>query len=275
VLNHYYGRDSVVIGAYKGSGLSPSSPTLPYVEELVQNWPSPIKNTSQVPDAVDVYRKALTSQADHSVHISSIGIFTNLKALLESEPDHHSSLSGYELFGQKVKLLAVMGGKYPSSTNGPECNFCGCTHADDQSADTAKEATAYVVSHLPPQVQVVFSGFEVGYQVLAGARLSSCTPPSNPCRAAFISFEGGPNLPRYSWDPLSTLFAVRGLSGAYYSECSDCDGVNVVNSITGDNTWRLTPGRASNQSYVVLQNATAAGEALDDLLCQPPKHGRS
>ena len=122
VLNHYYGRDDVPIGAFKGGGLF-HSPILPYVTELVENWPSPIKNTSQVPDAVDVYRKALAAAEDHSVAISSIGILTNLAALLQSGADATSPLSGHALVAQKVKVLAVMGGKYPSSDTQPECNL--------------------------------------------------------------------------------------------------------------------------------------------------------
>ena len=94
VLNHYYGRDSVPIGAYKGTDLSPEAPFLSYVTDLVAHWPSPIKNTTQVPDSVDVYRSVLAAQPDHSVVISSIGILTNLAALLKSPADKHSSLTG-------------------------------------------------------------------------------------------------------------------------------------------------------------------------------------
>ena len=70
-----------------------------------------------------VYREALASAEDRSVAISSIGLLTNLKALLMSEPDDISPFSGYDLVAQKVKTLAVMGGKYPSSNGGSECNF--------------------------------------------------------------------------------------------------------------------------------------------------------
>merc|ERR1719356_1526890 len=38
VLNHFYGRDSVPIGAYKGTGLNPDAQTLPFVTELVANF---------------------------------------------------------------------------------------------------------------------------------------------------------------------------------------------------------------------------------------------
>ena len=56
VLNTYYGRgNSTSIGAYKGSSLHGSA--LPYVSDLVSNFPSKVKSSSQVPDAVAVYRE--------------------------------------------------------------------------------------------------------------------------------------------------------------------------------------------------------------------------
>lgn len=51
VLNHFYGRDDIPLGAYNtstfGASLEMEQP-LPYVPEIVNNWPSPVKNTSQV-----------------------------------------------------------------------------------------------------------------------------------------------------------------------------------------------------------------------------------
>lgn len=107
VLNHYYGRDGnangngdgdgvgVPIGAYNiatpGATLQMQDP-LPYVPALVQEYPSSIKNTSSpgVWDAVELYRKVLAEQdcsaegGKPCVAISSIGIHTNLAALLRS-----------------------------------------------------------------------------------------------------------------------------------------------------------------------------------------------
>ena len=87
MLNHWYGRDDLLVGAYDintpGATLEQELP-LPYVSKLVTHWPSPIKNTSEVPCAVQVYRRALASQPDQSVTISSIGIHTNLASLLRS-----------------------------------------------------------------------------------------------------------------------------------------------------------------------------------------------
>lgn len=271
VLNHYYGRDDVPIGAYKGNDLDPNAHFLPYVTELVTNFPSPIKNSSQVPNSVQVYRKALAAAEDRSVAISSIGLLTNLQALLQSGPDQYSNLTGPDLMAQKVKLLAVMGGRYPSSGSIPECNLCGCYNgASSGDSFTSSLSSAYVFSHLPPEVQVIFSGFNVGFHVQSGAVLSQCAPVENPCRAAFINYEGGPNRSRYSWDPLTTLIAVRGVQAGSCSECTNCSGVNAVDARTGNNEW--VPGPKSNESYIMLDDGAAAGASIDKLLCQQPKH---
>ena len=266
VLNHWYGHDDVPIGSYGGGDLTPSDP-LSYVNDLVANFPSPIKNKSQVPTATAVYRKALAGAPDRSVSISSIGLLTNLRALLESAPDEFSALGGVALVEQKVALLAVMGGKYPTSygTGFAECNFCG-NGGQDHKVGSA--ASAYVAAKWPRSVRVLWSGFNVGAPVQCGGALTSCAPPANPCRQAFIDQMGAGN-DRDSWDPLTTLIAVRGAAGGSMAECTNCDGYNEGNSTSGDNRW--VPGPFANQSYLVEGDKDAAGKALDQLLCQPPK----
>lgn len=74
-------------GAYKGD--FDSFLLGPYVDDLVASFPSPIKNRSQVPDAVALYRETLAKQQNDSVVIASIGFTTNLHPLLQSKPDMH------------------------------------------------------------------------------------------------------------------------------------------------------------------------------------------
>ena len=277
VINHYYGRDHVPIGAYKGQGLHHSYPPLSYVNDVVRAFPSPIRNNSQVRDAVKLYRRVLADAATRSVTISSVGLLTNLELLLRSAPDEHSQLRGVELVAEKVALLVVMAGRYPSSQRA-ECNACGCYNgADRASAATASAASSYVVKHMPRTVRMVFLGGEVGENVRTGEALESCATRDNPCRHAYMayrrdSFWGWAPGGRSSWDPLATLVAIRGASAEREGlvECSDCSGINDV--FNGRNTWRRD--RASNQSYLVLHDAKAAGDALDQLLCQGPKKRR-
>lgn len=270
VLNHWYGRDGVPIGGYEGVSLGRRNHTKSYVTELVAQFPSPVKNSSQVPGAVAVYRAALAGAADGSVTIASIGLLTNLRALLLSPPDALSRRGGRELFAAKVRLLVVMGGKYPQSngTGFAECNFAGGLGREHEDRGAGAAASGYVVSQLPPQTRVVFVGFGVGRSVKTGGVLTRCAPAGNPCRAAFINDEGRGGT-RSSWDPLATLIAVRGIATAgACAACAGCDGRNSVCPETGHNWWIAGP--RTNQTYVVLRNATAAAEAIDELLCAPP-----
>eukprot|EP00035_Acanthoeca_spectabilis_P032234 m.17874 g.17874 ORF g.17874 m.17874 type:complete len:315 (+) comp5231_c0_seq2:88-1032(+) len=246
------------VGAYKG----PFDATVrgSYVDDLVQRFPGAITNASQAPDALQVYRKALASSPDTSVWISSIGFTTNLEALLKSPPDDISPLSGPDLVKNKVKGIAWMGGRYPASTPGepsPEHNF---------GYHDIGSSTAFTVENWPSSVPIVFLGWEVGAPIVTGGSMTNHTPLSNPCRAAYIDHSGAGN-DRSSWDPATTLFAVRGAE-AFYSEHST--GRNKVSSPDGNNQWVET-GVSQNQSYLVLTaSAEAVKTAIDDLLLAPP-----
>ena len=135
---------------------------------------------------------------------------------------------------------------------------------------TASEAASYVVEHWPKSVPIRFSGFEIGINVQSGGEPLSNMPVDNPCRAAYVNFEGGLNKSRYRWDPLNTLAAVRGPSAAGCRECSNCSGYNTVDPKTGSNEW--ISGEVTNATYLVLEDAAAAGSALDTLLTKPPLH---
>ena len=255
VLQHYYGRDEVPIGAYKGCDTDfCKRNTHSYVSLLTNNWDSPIRDSSQVTNALSLYRSVLASQPDRSVVISSVGMLTNLKDLLVSAPDEHSPLVGRELIARKVNLIGIMAGAYPA---GSECNAQG-----DGSA------WAYVVANLPSSVSVFFLGNEVGSRIMTGARLTSCSSSTNPCRQAYIHYLGGPNINRPSWDPLTTLVAVRGAAAVHLG--TGVDGMNSADN-RGGNRWQ--PGPRSNQTYLTVQSIKlgAAAAEVDKLLCQVPR----
>ena len=95
------------------------------------------------------------------------------------------------------------------------CRYA-CAYAYASKA-TAAAATSYVVANTPPSVRVVFLGFEDGDSVRTGDVMETCSTASNPCRHALFDFRDhagwgwGPHG-RSSYDPLTTLFAVRGVS---------------------------------------------------------------
>ena len=277
LLTYYGMQKDVPLGVYRG-GVLQDDVALPYTTDLARNWPSPVKNASQCREAVDLYRQILAAQPDRSVVISSIGLLTNLDALLASSPDAHSPLNGTHLVAKKVRRVAIMGGGYPHTTSRAtgasgrfaggacECNFCAAYNGGLDHA-AASEASSRVVAALPPTVEVIFSGVEVGLRVVTGARLSRCAPPSSPCRQAFLDYEGGPSKGRFSWDPLTTLAAVRGPGGV---ACTvEASGANTVDPASGGNRW--VDGTPRNESYLILRDAHAAGQAIDELLCESPR----
>ena len=97
---------------------------------------------------------------------------------------------------------------------------------------------------------------------------SRCAPKSNPCRQAYIDYLGE-EVDRNSWDPLTTLYAVRGAAAISCEETGEGER-NEVNE-DGSNYW--VDEEASNQVYLVLKDAEAAGNAIDELLCAPPASG--
>ena len=290
VVNHFYGRDHIPIGAYKGEFDNPTTAPAgswshnksagPYVTDLLQRFESPIRNSSQVPTALEVYRNVLAKAADHSVMISSIGFLSNLAELVLSPPDKYSPLSGAELIARKVKGIGVMGGGYPTHpVFGGEWNFAGghspdacCSNPPCPTHCTA-EWTYDWISHWPSSVPIMFSGFEMGVQIMTGLPLAEgCVPASNPCRAAFEDYSAWDKNcpPRMSWDPATTLWAVRGV-GTYWDAHST--GHNFVNSSTAENHW-VDDGQVHNQSYLILKGsnqtivAQQVAKAIDGLMCK-------
>lgn len=286
VINHFYGRDSVPIGAFKGPFDNPEGKDAehdhfvrdisggPYVGELLKQFDSPVRNNSQVPDAVEVYRAVLAHQENNSVVIASIGFLNNLAGLLASGPDKHSHLDGKALISRKVKSMALMGGCYPSCTYYNvsfkyEWNFGGGCLFGSASCPYTPAWTKAVLETWPAEVPLTFSGFEMGYQVKTGGRLPTCATPRNPLRVAYEAYKAfdAECPPDYSWDPLTVLYALRGLRGHWTKHV---DGHNTVDDATGANNW--VDGEETTQSYLILEpgQAQVLEAEVDELLCMAP-----
>lgn len=54
-----------------------------------------------------------------------------------------------------------------------------------------------------------------------------------------VNYEKGPNKSRYSWDPLTTLVAVRGAEAVGTQECNNCDGRNYIDPNTGTHRLKM------------------------------------
>ena len=106
VINTYYGRPDIPIGIVKYTTHEGDQ----YSSFLVKNYPHDI-DLKNVPDVIEVYRRALAEASDQSVKFVVIGPKQNMRDLLQSKPDAISPLSGVELIRQKVTVATDMGGR--------------------------------------------------------------------------------------------------------------------------------------------------------------------
>ena len=202
VFNTYFNRPNIPIGVPKGNALELRD-WQHWTDTILAKYPHQIKTNAEVPDAVDVYRKVLASQPNHSVTIVTIGFLTNLSNLLNSKADKYSPLNGKQLVKKKVKLLVSMGGKFPS---GYEFNVM-------------KDAAASQNVYTNWPTQIIFSGFEIGDRILAGLRLiHNETIKNDPVKDAFrvsMPLAKEDSLGRKSWDETAVLIAIRGYQPRY------------------------------------------------------------
>jgi inosine-uridine nucleoside N-ribohydrolase len=226
VINHYFKRPQIPIGAQKSVALREHSR---YTKELSEEFPHRLKTAAEAEDAVALYRKLLTSEPDSSVTIITVGHLTNLRNLIESGPCKISSLTGMELIKKKVRSWICMGGQFPE---GKEANF----YRPDP------ESTRIAVEKWP--VPVVFAGWEVGNDIITGGEfLKNAIPKVSPVWRAYQlynNFQG-----RQSWDQVAVLYAVSPDKG-YFDEKSG--GYTVV-AEDGSNRW--IGEKQTNQSYLI------------------------
>jgi inosine-uridine nucleoside N-ribohydrolase len=232
-VNTWFGRPDIPIGMVRGKSVRHESK---YTRTIAEEFAHNSGTGADAPDAVDLYRRILTAQADRSVTLVTVGYLTNLRNLLQSKPDERSPLNGVDLVRKKVQRLICMGGKYPS---GREWNV----YQDAQAAD-------YVVRHWP--VPIVFSGFEVGKDVLTGAGLQKADRP-NPVRRGYELHNGLTDRP--SWDQVAVYYAVITADGQKTDLWSKVYGRNMIRP-DGGNYWLNQRDDTVDHAYLVQQGDT-------------------
>ena len=218
VINTYFGRSELPVGAQKTEGVNLGS-SQHWADSIVAKYPHSIKTTAEVSDAVDIYRKILSTQADNSVTIVTVGFLTNLNNLLKSEPDNISPFTGQELVAKKVKNLVSMAGWFPK---GREFNF----YMDST-------ASKYVYDNWPGEI--TFTGFEIGSKIHTGLKLIKSEIKNSPVKDVFrisIPLSEEDREGRMSWDETAVLIGVYGTNGFLET----VRGKIIVNP-DGSNTW--------------------------------------
>lgn len=219
---NYEGRD-LCIGMDKQATDYDRVPS--YFQTIENNWAyGRYSSNDQCEDCVDFYVRAL-NKVKGKVDIIAVGYLNALSRLLNSYP---------QLVREKVDTLYVMGGKYPS---GSENNF--------NRTARSRAAAVNICSNWP--TPIIFSGFEIGSQVITGGTLQNTTGTDDllyKCLNA-AGFSNG----RESWDPMTTLLACIGdTKKAGYSLVR---GTNVVDPYTGANTF--TANNTGNHYYVTMR----------------------
>ncbi len=243
-INTYYGRPDIPIGILRGEGVEAKSR---YAKQVADKYPHSVKSSDEVPDAADLYRKILAHAPDKSVVIVTVGFLSNLRDLLNSQPDDFSDLKGEELVQKKVAMYVCMGGNFPE---GKEYNI----HRDEL-------ASVRAVHDWP--TPIVFSGYEIGRKVMTGARLAE-TPEDNPVRTAYLHYNGLKD--RESWDHTAVLYAVRGLRD-YWDLHKP--GFNLIHW-DGINEWLDTEDK-DHAHLVEKMDPKELAEQIEEFMIAPPK----
>ncbi len=242
-VNRYYGNPDIPMGIrnrdYHHTDWNYNKPLADFLLWELTN--------DDVPLAVDLYRKILAEQEDKSVTIVTVGPLKNIKDLLMSEPDGFSGLAGKELIEKKVKEFVIMGGRFPEGEW--EWNFSG----------DMPGVTRYVLENLT--VPIVFSGFEIGSQIMTGERFNELDP-GHPLYIGYKHFSKyapwmeeryreGRVSDNASYDQTAVLYAVRGGVGKYWDK--EEDGYCVADD-EGGNHW-VESDEPTNHAYLVLKKS--------------------
>ena len=111
ISNLVHSKESLesILQVRKLNNLKPFTNQYPgvYIDDLVDNFESPVKHYDQVDDALTVLRESLAQAEDDSVVIVSLGFLHNIAQLLRSSPDNISDLSGSELVRKKVSFASL------------------------------------------------------------------------------------------------------------------------------------------------------------------------
>ena len=215
-INRYFGRPVPVGINY----FCPNNGGGVYAGALCENCPNGYPASSfgteeAPPSALSVLRRTLAEAEDNSVTLVVTGTLASMAALIKSEKDAISPLSGKELVGRKICRTVVMGGRffeswpmviYPDGNEGGEpvtweWNIKGTGYTD---------ASAVLDNWMG---ELVFSSYEIGSYIKTMVGYPSRAPENDPVAMAYRIHNGGAG--RCSWDLTAMLDAVR--PGVYWN----------------------------------------------------------
>jgi hypothetical protein len=243
-----YGHRSIPLGAVADSAAN----TAPhgYSDALAGRLPHSVHSSADVAEAVDLYRRLLESQPDHSVTIVSLGGYSNLAGLLASKPGPHSSLDGRALVRAKVQHLVIEDGLFPNG--GPAfTNF----------KIDAPSARAVIGGAGWPTPIAWVDGF-TGISTKVGGSLCTTTPADNPMRIVYETLFGCGPPKDGDWDGPTMLYAINGAQGIF-SELGRGGAADL--DAQGGLGWKTHAAR-SDEVYVHVLDQAELNSRIDALL---------
>jgi len=258
-INTYYGRADVPVGAPRNIGIQRPSK---YTKAVIDRLPHDLKNATDAPGAIELYRKVLLDAPDQSVVIATVGFHTNLAALLKL-PAEGDMPSGMDLVKRKVKEWACMGG-----------NFLGKPARDDLKLGNVNfqkdaDAALYAITNWPGRI--VFVGRQIG-SVPSGLQIGANfakLDADHPVRIAYEAYFGGTCKDRHIADPTTILYAVRGRG-----ELWDIEDAGYID-LKPDMTFEWKYDQDKDQAYLIKKqvdgkpNDRAIEKIVEELIMSP------
>lgn len=188
-----------------------------YVREMAEKFATDADFDEAEP-AARVLRRALVEAGNECV-ICAVGQFTNIAALLESEPDDISPLDGVSLVREKCRELVLMAAKLRSAD--PEWNV----KWDVPAARVAFNSCPVPITVLPS---------ETGIDMITGKEAVIKHAYSTPLTQSFIHYNSKVcaqscdpmTSGRHSWDPATAVYAVEGVRDFLVK--SECGRIEIT-----------------------------------------------
>lgn len=223
-LNRYYGHADIPVGILHSQGATHPTPFMkPVNEKFCPDFP----DGEDVPDTVEVMRKVLSSQDDDSVVLTVVGCFASVEALLRSEADEYSPLSGQALAERKIKKIVVMGGGFPtfgSKEQFPENNIA-----------VQIPAAQYVAAHW--NKSLILSAYEIGIRTLSLKEFRYHGSDEHPLHMMYVINDGdGFKNGNPSWDQTAVLESVYPGKYFYYHNKGKLTVTDDGRTLLDDNT---------------------------------------
>ncbi len=263
-INHYYGRKNIPIGVSKRADSNVQNKSSSYSKQVWDEFPHDGLLDADRPDAIDVFRAALSRSPDKSVVVIAVGFMINLEDLLKSPADDIDGRNGLDLVKAKVKGAVITGGTFPSGNGAYNFNF------DNPGESASDDATKYVMENWPDkQAPIMFSGEEIGLKIITGKVYNdhlTDSPVKRTYELAYNALVKG----RPTWDQTALLYAVRGLShgDVVYWTAQTTGHISIGSG--GSNTWVPAPDK--NHAYLIKSaEPSVIAKIIDDYMIKPPR----